>query len=73
MDARFSVARRSRADELLEHMRADIENGLVPAEVFNDPSIHQIKLRQVLGRCCVYIRHQTEIPNPGDYHVRGID
>ncbi len=61
-----------RVDELLEQMREDIEIGLVPAEVFNDPSVHDRELRQVFGRCWVYIGHETEIPNPGDYHVRRI-
>jgi phenylpropionate dioxygenase-like ring-hydroxylating dioxygenase large terminal subunit len=63
---------RERVDDLLAHMGEDLERGMVPAEVFNDESVYRRELRQIFGRCWVYIGHVSEIPNNGDYHVRRI-
>lgn len=67
-----SATPHQRVDELLAQMGEDLEQGLVPAEVFNDESVYQRELRQIFGRCWVYIGHESEIPDPGDYHVRRI-
>ncbi|WP_344030370.1 aromatic ring-hydroxylating oxygenase subunit alpha [Pseudonocardia kongjuensis] len=63
---------RPRVDVLLERMGEDLDRGLVPAEVFNDESVHQRELRRIFGRCWIYIGHESELPDPGDYHVRRI-
>lgn len=66
------VAAPSRADVLLEQMGPDLERGLIPAEVFNDPDIYALELRRIFTRCWVYIGHESELPQPGDYYVRRI-
>lgn len=61
-----------RTREFLQQMKVDLNQGLVPAKVHNDPTIHALELRQIFARCWVYIGHETEVPQPGDYRLRRI-
>lgn len=58
--------------QCLASIEADLENGLFPARVYNDREIHELEMRRIFMRCWVYIGHETEIPNPGDYASRTI-
>jgi phenylpropionate dioxygenase-like ring-hydroxylating dioxygenase large terminal subunit len=53
-------------------MGEDLDQGLVPLRIFNNPEIYALELRRIFARCWVYIGHESEIPNPGDYAVRTI-
>jgi phenylpropionate dioxygenase-like ring-hydroxylating dioxygenase large terminal subunit len=66
-EPRFGRTRR-----LLEEMAVDLDRGLVPGRVFNDPEIHELELRQIFARSWVYIGHESEVPRPGDFHLRRI-
>jgi phenylpropionate dioxygenase-like ring-hydroxylating dioxygenase large terminal subunit len=70
LDARDSAT--TRAQSILDRMQADLDRGLVPAAVFNDPAIHALELRRIFARCWVFIGHETELAQPGDYYVRSI-
>ncbi len=66
---------RSRPD-YLDHVVTDVEThldrGEIPALIYNDPVVHEAELERIFGRTWVYIGHESEIPNPGDYCLRYI-
>jgi len=64
--------RRASAEALLSGMRDDLARGLVPMRVFGDRDIYDLELRRIFARSWVFIGHETELPNPGDFAVRTI-
>jgi phenylpropionate dioxygenase-like ring-hydroxylating dioxygenase large terminal subunit len=62
----------ARVDVLLEEMRDDLAAGMVPIQVFNNQEIYEQELRRIFARSWVFIGHETELPNPGDYAARNI-
>lgn len=59
-------------DGFLADMARDLERGFVPLKVFNNRQIYDLELRRVFGRSWVFIGHETELPNPGDFALRNI-
>jgi phenylpropionate dioxygenase-like ring-hydroxylating dioxygenase large terminal subunit len=53
-------------DDIVE----EIQRGRVPASIYNDASIFDLERDRVFGRAWVYMAHESEIPEPGDYVVR---
>src|SRR5579871_1231104 len=45
----------------------DKENGLVSREIFLNPEIYQQELEQIFARSWLFVGHESQIPNPGDY------
>jgi len=70
------MATATQSDGGIEHflaaMREDLSKGLVPLKVFNNPKIFDLELRRIFARSWVFIGHETELPNPGDYAMRYI-
>ena len=58
--------------EFLAGMEADLEQGLLPVRVFNNQQIYDLELRRIFARSWVFIGHESEIPNPGDFAARYI-
>src|SRR3546814_9480506 len=56
----------------LADMRADLEAGLVLLRIFNDNELHEIELRRIFLRSWVFIAHESEVPNIGDFVTRTI-
>ena len=56
----------------LAAIERDLEAGLLPVQVFNDPALYAHELRHVFAKAWVFIGHETEIPRPGDYALRTI-
>lgn len=61
-----------RAQRLIDEHGASLEDGLLPMKVYNDEEIYEAELRRVFGQNWVFIGHETEIPEPGDYAQRYI-
>jgi len=61
-----------RLREVLDHARRHVEDGLVPLVLFNDPEIYGAELDRVFARCWIFVAHESEIANPGDYLQRAI-
>lgn len=58
--------------DLLANMEYDLEKGLLPIRVFNNREIYELELRRIFARSWVFIGHETELPNNGDYALRYI-
>jgi len=45
----------------------DPDRGLVSARIFQDEEIYRMEQEKIFGRCWLYLAHESQIPNPGDY------
>lgn len=45
----------------------DIQAGLQRSEIFQSAEIYQLELERVFARCWLFLTHESQIPNPGDY------
>ena len=43
------------------------EDGLVSRQIFFDPDIYRKELEQVYAKVWLFMGHESQIPNPGDY------
>ncbi len=56
----------------LERMLADVRNGMIPATLYSDSHVFDMERRRVFGKAWLFLAHESEIPEPGDYVVRRI-
>ena len=56
----------------LESIIADVRRGMIPARLYSDPEIFELERRRLFGRAWLFLAHESEIPEPGDYVVRRI-
>ena len=45
----------------------DEERGLIERKIFVDEDIYQQELQKIFGRCWLYLAHESEVPNRGDF------
>jgi phenylpropionate dioxygenase-like ring-hydroxylating dioxygenase large terminal subunit len=51
---------------------ADVRRGLVPAHIYNDAEVFALERDRLFSRAWVFVAHESEIPDPGDYVVRRV-
>ena len=57
---------------LLDEAAETLPLGELPAGIFNDRAIFELERERVFARSWVYLAHESELPEPGDYVLRYI-
>jgi N,N-dimethyl phenylurea N-demethylase alpha subunit len=59
-------------ERLLDRCEKELESSMLPVSVFNNDAVFAAEMEQIFGRCWIFVGHETEIPNRGDYVLRRI-
>lgn len=59
-------------EETLEGVRHALDRGLLSNRIFSDPEIFELELSRLFTRTWLFVGHESEIKNPGDYVIRRI-
>ncbi|WP_411733439.1 aromatic ring-hydroxylating oxygenase subunit alpha [Paeniglutamicibacter sp.] len=59
-------------DAILDRVEAKLAQDLVPAEIFNDQTVFEAEIDRIFTNNWVFVAHETEIPNVGDFVQRRI-
>src|SRR5262249_30078785 len=44
-----------------------IEPGRISRRVYTDPGIFELEMSRIFGRAWLYVGHESQVPQPGDY------
>jgi len=47
----------------------DLDNGLINRELYTNPDIYKQEMEQIYARCWLFVGHESQVPNPGDFMV----
>lgn len=50
----------------------DVRQGMIPAHIYNDKEIFEHEKERVFGRSWLFVAHESEVPEAGDYVVRRV-
>lgn len=59
---------RSRGDRSIAAY-IDAENGTVSRELYVNPDVFEQEMEQIFQRCWLFLGHESQLPNPGDFIV----
>ena len=62
----------ARAEQILAEMAELHPQGMAPAAIFNDAGIFAMERERIFARSWVYLAHESEIRDQGDYVLRHI-
>ncbi|MFF5991292.1 Rieske 2Fe-2S domain-containing protein [Prauserella flavalba] len=54
------------------HLLEDVRRGMIPAHIYNDEEVFRLERERLFSRAWVFVGHESEIPQPGDYVVRRV-
>ncbi len=67
-----AALRRDPIDRRLAAIERQVQTGALPLWVFHDQALYERELERVFGRSWIFMAHETEIPQPGDFVARAI-
>jgi nitrite reductase/ring-hydroxylating ferredoxin subunit len=57
-------------EQTLESVRRALDQGLLPGRIFSDSAIFELEVERLFARAWLFVGHESELPNPGDYVLR---
>lgn len=67
-----AISTATNVDRYLDDVESSLTKGLLPVKMFNDKAVFDAELDRIFGRGWVFVAHESEIPNKGDYVLRRI-
>src|SRR3974390_695476 len=61
------TSERSIMDAITMGRLGDGENGLVSRRIFIEPEIYQQEQERIFARCWLFLCHESQVPQPGDF------
>ena len=68
----LQLSERGAAESLVAKARERFGHGELPAKIFNHPELHALEMERIFAKAWVFLGHESEIPNPGDFVRRSI-
>ena len=62
----------SESTALIDDIVGEIRKGMIPAYVYSDPDVFELERERLFGAAWVFLAHESEVPDPGDYVVRRV-
>jgi phthalate 3,4-dioxygenase subunit alpha len=59
-------------EAIIDDVVGAIGTGMVPAYVYSDPDVFELERERLFGSAWVFLAHESEIPDAGDYVVRRV-
>ena len=50
----------------------DVRQGMIPAHIYNDKEIFDLEKERLFSRSWLFVAHESEVPEAGDYVVRRV-
>lgn len=60
------------AEAFLSSMEGQLDAGKIPLKIFNNPAIHELERQRIFGTSWIFIGHESEVEDEGDYSIRYI-
>src|SRR5487761_1244491 len=57
---------------VLDTVLSDVRRGMIPAHIYNDEEIFRLERERLFSRAWIFVGHESEVPQPGDYVVRRV-
>lgn len=55
-----------------EQIAALVREDSIHKSVYTDPALYQLEMERIYGRAWIYVGHDSQVPNPGDFHATRI-
>ena len=56
----------------LDNVLGNVRRGMIPAHIYNDKEMFELEKERLFSRAWVFVAHESEIPQDGDYVVRRV-